>query len=388
MKITWVTRSFLDYRIPVFAVLDRLCGHQLTVIYYKDVVPERVRNRLTEILGERAIALTGEIRFSGKKTAPVSTTKPKGVRIPFQPGLITEIKNSTPEVLVADGFFQWTVAALWLRLWNRIPLAICYESTKYTERNAQWFRTVYRKTAAKLIDAVCCNGVLCGEYTQTLGISEEKIIYGNMAADTEFFAQKCDEISQTSVDEFKNKNHWSAPVFLSVGRLVESKGIRHLLEAWKKAAIHGSLVLVGDGSERSVLEKFCKENDLHNVFFCGDVDYDDLPLYYKSADVFIMPTLQDNWSLVVPEAMACGLPIVCSICNGCHPELVRPENGWLFDPMEHDRTAELLQEIASRINEFPAMGKESERIVKNFSPECAGTAIFQTCTLALKNKNK
>lgn len=38
MKITWVTRSFLDYRIPVFKALDEMCGHQLTVVYYKDTL--------------------------------------------------------------------------------------------------------------------------------------------------------------------------------------------------------------------------------------------------------------------------------------------------------------------------------------------------------------
>ena len=36
MKITWVTRSFLDYRIPVYQELNKLCGRNLTVIYYKD----------------------------------------------------------------------------------------------------------------------------------------------------------------------------------------------------------------------------------------------------------------------------------------------------------------------------------------------------------------
>ena len=75
MRITWVTRSFLDYRIPVFAELNRLCGEQLTVIFFRDVVPERCIRKLEHEIGGRAVGLTGEFRFSGRKNAPLSTLK-------------------------------------------------------------------------------------------------------------------------------------------------------------------------------------------------------------------------------------------------------------------------------------------------------------------------
>ena len=52
MRITWVTRSFLDYRIPVYAELNRLCGNQLTVIYCADVVSERTQKKLRAALRE------------------------------------------------------------------------------------------------------------------------------------------------------------------------------------------------------------------------------------------------------------------------------------------------------------------------------------------------
>ena len=56
MKITWVTRSFLDYRIPVYQELNKLCGRNLTVIYYKDTPPERTQKKIKEVLGDKAIA--------------------------------------------------------------------------------------------------------------------------------------------------------------------------------------------------------------------------------------------------------------------------------------------------------------------------------------------
>ena len=108
MKITWVTRSFLDYRIPVYEAINTLCNNNLTVIYFKDVVPERCQNKLKLILGERAIGLSGELRIGGKKNQPLSSIKRNGIRIPIQPGLIRKIKNTNPDVILSDGFFQWT----------------------------------------------------------------------------------------------------------------------------------------------------------------------------------------------------------------------------------------------------------------------------------------
>ena len=147
MNITWITRSFLDYRIPVYAELDNLCGHHLSLIYNSEVVPERCQNKLQEILGERAIGLSGEIRLSGQKNAPISTVSRKGIRIPFQPNLLKIARETKPDVTVSDGFFQWTYAPLFLRFRNHIPHVMCYEPTKHTEKHAQFFRTWYRKFA-------------------------------------------------------------------------------------------------------------------------------------------------------------------------------------------------------------------------------------------------
>lgn len=62
---------------------------------------------------------------------------------------------------------------------------------------------------------------------------------------------------------------------------------------------------------------------MRSVHFLGKIPYQEVYKYYGIADVFVLPTLEDNWSLVVPEAMSCGLPVATSIYNGCHPELVK-----------------------------------------------------------------
>ena len=378
MRITWVTRSFLDYRIPVFAELDRLCGNQLTVIFYRDVVPERCIEKLRSVIGDRAIGLTGELRLSGKKNAPVSSTGKRGIRIPWQPGLVKECRKSQPDVLISDGFFQWTYAALLLRVFRRIPHVMCYEPTAHTERRAGKLRSLYRRIASHAIDAICCNGSLCKEYTLSLGIKESKITVGNMAADTENLSRRCLEITDARKKALKEKFSLGGVVFLYVGRLVPLKGLAELLAAWQED-LPATLLLVGGGPEQPRLEAFCREHGLKNVVFAGEQDYDSLPDFYASADVFIIPTLQDNWSLVVPEAMACGLPVACSIYNGCHPELVHPENGWTFDPLDVKSTVAMLENIVRHKDDLKKMGAESKKIVQNHTPAKAAENIYNTC---------
>lgn len=386
MKITWVTRSFLDYRIPVYRELDRLSGGELTLLYYRDVVPERVRSKIEEVLGNRAIGLSGELRLSGKKSNPLSKAKKLGVRIPWQPGLISNLRQSQPQVMISDGFFQWTYAPLWQRFWHKTSHVMCYEPTFHTERNAQWYRTIYRKLAAHWIDALCCNGSLCREYSLGLGIAENKIFIGNMAADSDNLALSATKISATQIAEFRQRRDVAGPLFLYVGRLVELKGIMPLLQAWQKVNHQATLLLAGDGPERPALEQYCRDHKLDNVRFAGEIVYDNLPLFYRAADVFIIPTLQDNWSLVVPEAMACGLPVACSQYNGCHPELVHPQNGWIFDPMDEADTVNVLQQIIAAQTQLPAMGQASRQIVAEFTPQHAAESIFNACQYALEKK--
>lgn len=385
MRITWVTRSFLDYRIPVYEELDKLCGHQLTLIYNAEVVPERCRERIHSILGERSIALSGEKRLTGQKSAPISSTKRKGVRIPLQPGLITACLKSKPDACIADGFFQWTYATLWMRLRHNVPHVMCYEPTKHTELNAQFFRTWYRRIASHWIDAICCNGSLCKEYCEdTLRIPSHKLHIGNMAADSERLAADCAAITDEQVVEFKEKNRLKGLVFLFVGRLVELKGVRQLLDAWAKTDMaNATFLCVGDGPQRTELETYCRASGIHAIFV-GKIDYDHIPIYYRASDVFIIPTLQDNWSLVVPEAMACGLPIACSKYNGCWPELVKFENGWVFDPLNQEDIVATLDKInAKSKDELREMGHKSEQIVSQFTPYTAAEAIYQACQKAI-----
>lgn len=387
MRITWVTRSFLDYRIPVYRGLDELCGHELTVIYNGEVVPQRCQDKLRAVLGDRAVALSGEVRLSGV-ARDNATMANRGLRIPIQKGLIKRIRKTKPEVLISDGFFQWTYAPLWVRVFNRsgVRHIMCYERTPHTERNAGRIRTWYRKLVSNWIDAIDCNGSLTAKYVRNILGYGKPLAYGHMTAETEGVARRVEEVKDSQIAEVREKYGLSGLTFLYLGQLIERKGIMELLRAWKEAALDdATLMLVGDGKQRGEIEKYIKDNGLDNVRLTGAVNYDELGPYYKAADCFIIPTLEDNWSLVVPEAMAAGLPVACSIYNGCHPELVKPENGWTFDPLDISDTVNTLRVISDSRGRLRPMGEESKRIVANHTPEHAAGNLFELCKKIVKD---
>ncbi len=383
-KIAYVARSFEDYRVPVFAALDELIYGRLHVIYSREVTLERVQRKIQQLLGPRGIGLNGERRIGPKI---ISNFANSSVRVVYQPGLFQAINDISPDVVLGDGFFQWTSFGLIRRIFHGTPLVICYERTFHTERHAQWFRTVYRRKMLRWVDAMACNGSMSKDYAQWLGMPCGRITLGHMVADTSGLERASQAVKADQ--RRKLRRRWGDPevVFLSVGQLVLRKGFRELLLGWeqfeKSMSRKASLIVVGDGPERSQLLAQVQSAGLRSVFFEGAVDYDEIAPYYRAADAFIIPTLEDNWSLVVPEAMACGLPILCSKYNGCWPELVQEGNGWVFDPLDRQDILRVLVSCAESAPQLERMGQESTRIVMEQTPIHAARSIYDACLIAL-----
>lgn len=388
MRITYVARSFLDYRVPVLAELDQLSCGEVSFITSDKWSPQRALNRLKTVLGDRAICLSGERSLGTDVPAEANRT----VCLPYQPGLLRAIDLTRPEVLVGDGFFQWTSATLLHRLRKRTPVVVCYERWAHTERNAQWYRRAYRSFALRLVGAVCCNGRLSEAYVHSLGVPSARITKGHMVADTDRLAALRESVSPDERERLRRGWPTAKVVFLYVGWLIERKGLEPLLRAWqifeRKTPGAATLVVVGCGPEEAALKAQLEMANLRHVVFAGQVDYERLVPYYAAADAFIIPTLEDNWSLVVPEAMACGLPILCSKYNGCWPELVQDgQNGWVFDPLDLIDTLRCLEACLCRSGELPSMGQASRAILKGHTPRLAAEAIFKTCHLAMQVRN-
>lgn len=388
MRIAWVTRSFLDYRIPVFRELDALTNGGLHLTFSGEYVPATVTAKAVETLGDRAYPLTGEFKLGGEDQHHLAN---RNLSFRWQPGLGKHITSLRPDVIVADGFFKWTLPAVIHRLRHGTPLVINYERTKHTERNAQGIRTLYRKRVVALADAMDCSGELCKQYTvEDLGMDPALITMGHMSADTEGLEGAVDAVTDAEREALRDRLGVKGVVFLYVGRLDERKGIREMLDGWEAAGFgegEASLLLVGDGPLRDELQ--ARAASLEGVHFAGRVPYDELPPYYAAADAFLITTLEDNWSLVVPEAMAAALPVLSSVHNGCWPELVRPENGWTFMPENPNELGQCLHAAQARGRTgLAAMGAQSRAIVAGYGPRNAARSIVEACEMAVAHRRK
>lgn len=106
--------------------------------------------------------------------------------------------------------------------------------------------------------------------------------------------------------------------FLYVGRLIPVKNLRLLVEVFNGMP-DLNLTIIGEGDQADELKAIAHDN----IKFLGYVNNKDLPSYYRSHDVFILPSKSEPWGLVVEEALNNGLPIIVSDHVGCYDSFVK-----------------------------------------------------------------
>ncbi len=141
------------------------------------------------------------------------------------------------------------------------------------------------------------------------------------------FAEKCTVIHHgINLNRFNSKpgteerahqirtEHHYKPLILAVGRLRHYKGIDILIAAMRQVDDACALV-VGTGPMRALWERQARDEGLvDRVLFRGEVAEDELIALYHAANVFVLPSTNraETWGTVQVEAMACGLPVICT----------------------------------------------------------------------------
>lgn len=392
MKVLYCNPIFFEYRLPFYKELVRLFDGDFYVMYspvrYRMCNKERLCTRIKDELRENAIPLNTEHVFdTNSKKWDVMPDIEKGKRIPLTFGLLKKIRKVRPDIIITEGYFQWTPLILLYGALFHVPVYMGYERTLHTERYTGKMKTWQRKLFNKGIHGFLVNGSETRKYLLSLGVPTKRIHIGGMSADAEMLRIKVEMYRKEDLSSLRKdvlgKGVDKGFVFLFVGVIAERKGVGFLLQAWEEHIERHSddmLVLVGDGNQLNEFRD--KYQDVHSVKFMGRVDYEKVPLFYALSDVFVLPTIEDNWSLVVPEAMACGLPVATSIYNGCHPELVQKDiNGITFDTLKRETIVAALDYFHHQ--DLEKMGEASKRLEEPFNTEnCARRvydAIMEDC---------
>jgi len=128
------------------------------------------------------------------------------------------------------------------------------------------------------------------------------------------------------------------PVVLFASRLQKRKGIYTFLEAIKLLQDRKSdfrAIVIGDGEEREGVKKFIRENKIEDVIRVEGANLE-LLYYYRSADLFVLPSFHEDFGLMYVEAMACGTPVIGTI--GVPEEVIPSEDCGLRVPVDDPKS--------------------------------------------------
>ena len=384
MRVLYCNPVFFEYRLPFYKELVRLFDGDFYVMYspvrYKMCRKEEFCARMQKELGKNAIPMTTDHLFDTNSMKwDVMPDIEKGKRIPFTRGLVRAIAKVRPDVLITEGYFQWTPLVLLYGIMHRVPVYMGYERTCWTERNTGRLKTWQRKLFNRRFAGFLVNGSETRKYLMGIGVPENRIFVGGMSADSAYLKEQVNRLRAKGIPS-GGLGRYPGLTFLFSGVVAERKGVTHLLDAWRthvKDYPDDRLLIVGDGNQLAMCKSI--SDDMPTVRFVGRVPYEEMPRYYAMADVYILPTIEDNWSLVIPEAMACGLPVATSIYNGCYPELVQEGvNGFVFDTFRHGTIVDVLGKFHQV--DLKAMGEASIQVEEPYNACNSAMRVYDALT--------
>ena len=156
-------------------------------------------------------------------------------------------------------------------------------------------------------------------------------------------------------------------VILSIGQFIHRKGYDVLLKAAASLREDAHIYIVG-GEPTEEYRQLCGELSLTNVHFLGFMKKDRLVQFYKAADLFVLPTREDIWGLVINEAMAFGLPVVTTDHCVAGLELVEDDvSGYIVPVGDVNALADKMNRILSA--DYAAMGAAALETVRPYTIE-------------------
>lgn len=301
----------------------------------------------------------------------------------LSPAIIGRLLRLRPQVIFTSSFGIWSIIALFLKplLWSRVIIAYEGSSPGVDYRHSP-LRLFVRRVMVWLADACITNSQAGKDYLiDILHAQKDRVFLQPYEIPDEKTLPGSGSIAN-------NLSTLQRPLFLFVGHVIPRKGLPSLLQACailqKRGYTHYTLLVVGDGEQQEELQAFCQEQGLSDrIQWVGRVSYEQIGSYFKNADVFVFPTMEDTWGVVTLEAMLLGKPILCSKGAGTSELVVHGENGYVFPPDNATELADLMQKFLDHPESIPAMGERSQEIMAQYTPKAAAKCLAQVTELVM-----
>ena len=311
-------------------------------------------------------------------------------------GISEALDTLDPGLVAISGYNSrdaWGVLG-WCLMKRRLAILMSDSKADDAPRSA-WREWGKRRVIGQFATALCA-GRPHKDYLMQLGMQSERIFPGYDVVDNEYWFREADRARRAPVAARHLPGlAGPSPFFLASARFIPRKNLVGLLKAyasyrklWAQKGTSESawrLVILGDGAEKQRILDLIGQERLAGVTLAGFRQIHELPIYYGLAKVFIHPALQEQWGLVVNEAMASGLPVLVSSRCGCVPDLLREgENGFTFDPEDMDALAALMLRMSSAEVDLSAMGRAARILIGDWGTERFADGIYQAMCTALR----
>lgn len=375
MRLAVIRTHPTQYFSPLFRSLSKVPGLELKVFY---ILKDRGRGEFDPGFNQKVSwdvdLLEGyEYEFVPAEPLPL---RPKHIFESRSPKLIERLEEGNFNAVFCAGYALWLDwQIIFFALKNKIPL-ICRPEFNELGIHRGWLKTWIRTKILRWyfskVSAFLFIGQKAREGFLGFGGNPSKAFFSPYSVKNESF----------SIPDFKNENKEALKrelgfqkcdlVLLYVGKLIPHKGVELLVQAIEKleCEIKIGLLLVGDGPEKENLLLKIKNLKLEHFYCAGFQNQTQLPKYYHTGDVLIVPSLLEPWGLVVNEAMASGTPVIASDMVGSAYDLVEEgKTGYMFESSDPISLAQAIQTFYKKSIESGFSSDYIRRKVAKYSIE-------------------
>ena len=262
-----------------------------------------------------------------------------------------------PTVVVGSEYNPAVLQALRYCKRHKIPYVSWTDGTLHSERRINRIQKYLRKYVIQHASAYLASSSKSKEAQLAYGARPERCFVSFLTVDLEKYKVH---------PEKRERNR-----ILCVGSLIERKGIDLLFAALQGVQQEYTLALAGSGIEEENLKKLSYNLGIkERVEFLGYLSESELKKEYAKSSLFVLPTREDCFALVVLEAMCAGLPVICSkYADGSYDLIENGKNGYIVDPYQTEEFRNCLQRMLEKPDAALEMRQASERILERFQFE-------------------
>lgn len=309
------------------------------------------------------------------------------------PLLVRSLERLRPDAVAIPGwgFATGRAALKWCQ--QSDATAVLMSDSKHDDAPRKWWKEQLKSRLYVVnFDAALVAGAQHRDYLIELGMRRERIFTGYDVVDNEHFARHAARARNDPASARRRQPEIpTRPYFLVATRLLERKNVLRLVDAFAAYRSEvGSeqawdMVICGSGEqELEVRERIAAAGLQCHVHLPGFVIYEEVGDWYGLASAFVHPALQEQWGLVINEACAARLPILCSRTVGACHELVKDnENGFVFNPLD---VADMMRSLVKmhRLDHDcrRAFGRRSGELVSDFAPSAFGEGLVKAVLAA------